>query len=41
MPPYGLETITFRLPGYSVVNFEHKEIRGEDLPEDKFNPDIK
>lgn len=41
MPPYGLETITFRIPGYSVVNFEHKEIRGEDLPEDKFNPDTK
>jgi len=41
MPPYGLETITFRIPGYSVVHFEHKEIRGEDLPKDKFNPDIK
>ena len=41
MPPYGLETITFRIPGYQVINFEHKEIRGEDLPKDKFNPDLK
>ena len=37
LPPYGLETITFRIPGYTVINFEHKEIRGEDLPKDKFN----
>lgn len=41
MPPYGLETITFRIPGYQVINFEHKEIRGEDLPKDKFNPHLK
>lgn len=40
MPPYGLETITFRIPGYKVLNFKHKEIKGEDLPEDKFNPDV-
>lgn len=41
MPPYGLETITFRIPGYTLINFEHEEIRGEDLPADKFNPDTK
>ncbi|MBK3497011.1 DUF3888 domain-containing protein [Viridibacillus sp. YIM B01967] len=37
MPPYGIETITFRIPGYKVLKFEHKEIRGEDLPKDKFD----
>lgn len=41
LPPYGLETITFRIPGYTVINFAHEEIRGEDLPKDKFNPDLK
>lgn len=41
LPPYALETITFRIPGYTVINFEHKEIKGEDLPEDKFYPDAK
>ncbi len=40
MPPYGLETITFRVPGFKVLNFNHKDIKGEDLPEDKFNPDV-
>ncbi len=36
MPPYGLETITFRIPGFEVINFKHKEIKVEDLPKDKF-----
>jgi Protein of unknown function (DUF3888) len=40
MPPYGLETITFRIPGYKVLNFKHKEIQGGDLPKDKFNPNV-
>jgi Protein of unknown function (DUF3888) len=37
MPPYGLETITFRIPGYQVINFSHQNIKGENLPEDKFD----
>lgn len=37
LPPYGLETITLRIPGYKIVDFSHKEIKGEDLPEDKFD----
>lgn len=41
MPPYGLEAVTFRIPGYKVLNFQHEEIKGEDLPGDKFNLDVK
>ncbi|MDF2014667.1 DUF3888 domain-containing protein [Priestia megaterium] len=37
MPPYGLETITFRIPGYKVINFKHKDIKEEELPKDKFD----
>lgn len=36
MPPYGLETITFRIPRYEVIDFKHKNIKGEELPKDKF-----
>ncbi|MGM0855353.1 MAG: DUF3888 domain-containing protein [Bacillota bacterium] len=37
LPPYGLETITLRIPGYEVINFKHKDIKGEELPKDKFD----
>ncbi|MEW4286047.1 DUF3888 domain-containing protein [Priestia koreensis] len=37
MPPYGLETITFRIPGYNVINFSHKNVKGKDLPKEIFN----
>lgn len=36
MPPYGLETITFKIPGYKVIDYKHQDISGEELPEDKF-----
>jgi len=29
LPPYGLENLTFRIPGYTVINFVHEEIRGK------------
>jgi hypothetical protein len=37
LPPYGLETITFKIPGYKVMDYQHKNIPGEDLPKDKFS----
>jgi hypothetical protein len=32
MPHYGFEIIIFRIPGYKVIDFKHKEIKGEELP---------
>lgn len=36
LPPYGLETITFEIPGFKVIDYKHKDISGEELPKDKF-----
>lgn len=37
LPPYGLEKITFEIPGYKIIDYKHKDIsNGEKLPEDKF-----
>ena len=28
-PPYGLETMTFKIPGFQVVKYEHKDITND------------
>lgn len=26
VPPYGFDTITLRIPGFEVLNYEHKDV---------------
>lgn len=26
MPPYGFDTTTLRIPGFEVINYEHKDV---------------
>ena len=37
LPPFGLETITFEIPGFKVIDYKHKDIsEDEELSKDKF-----